>query len=176
MLSSGLWHSLALVSTNVVQEHTISIIRVRRIRRIFSPRWWRWHVSTKHRFLQQPHNTTSQKTKFFSNICSKCYHYNNLHAAIMGSFRICMVYLQLGKGNTLYSHQLISLWILQEKAQIKFHIASHIKVISSFLSIRPIVKKCYYNIPFPHLQIVRNPASNATRRDPMKLWFFCPQP
>jgi hypothetical protein len=32
---------------------------------IFSPWWWRWYVPPKHRFLQEPHGLTFQKTAFF---------------------------------------------------------------------------------------------------------------
>lgn len=66
------------------------------------------------------------------------------------------------------SSRSLQLWILQENDQIKFLTAQHIQVSSStFLPTRTTVKKCYYNVPVPHLHIVRNPSSNATWTEPM---------
>jgi hypothetical protein len=35
------------------------------VHRLLSPWWWRHQVPPKHRFLQEPHGVTSQKTPFF---------------------------------------------------------------------------------------------------------------
>jgi hypothetical protein len=71
---------VALVRTDVSEEHSASIIRatviselgtlavtiIRRTLRINTSSWW-WRLSfpPKHRFLQEPHGVTFQKTAFF---------------------------------------------------------------------------------------------------------------
>jgi hypothetical protein len=85
MVSSGMLHRVALVRTYVSEELSASIIRMTRIgelgtlavtgnrralRKIQSDRflslWWRrLYVPPKHRFLQEPHAVTSEKTPFF---------------------------------------------------------------------------------------------------------------
>jgi hypothetical protein len=57
MLSSGILRSVALVRTDVSEEHSASVSRVIRINEL-----------GKRRFLQEPHGVTSQKTAFFDGI------------------------------------------------------------------------------------------------------------
>jgi hypothetical protein len=66
MLSSGMWHRVDLVWTNVSEEHIASIFRVEGlIWFILLPWRWRQYVPPKRWFTQDPHGATSQKTAFF---------------------------------------------------------------------------------------------------------------
>jgi hypothetical protein len=82
MLSSGMLRHVALIWTDVSEEHFASIIRVTRISEeilhsmlqflvtanipsFLSPWWWRRYIPLKRRFLQEPHSSTSQKMAFF---------------------------------------------------------------------------------------------------------------
>jgi hypothetical protein len=82
MSSSGILNRVALVRTDVSEELSASVIKVTRIRELGTTlavinlltflvhrfslpwRWWRY-FPPKHRWLQEPHGITSQKTAFF---------------------------------------------------------------------------------------------------------------
>jgi hypothetical protein len=80
MLSSGMLRHVALVGTDVSEEHSTSIIRVTSIgelgttlavtsnRRTLRRNTVRRYVSPKRRFLQEPHGVTPQKTAFFVSV------------------------------------------------------------------------------------------------------------
>jgi hypothetical protein len=87
MPSSGMWHRVDIVWTDVSEERSASIFRVQKFS-TEEPAWgggctlqppahagsssgmflsWRWrrYVSQKHRFTQDLYGSTSQKTTFF---------------------------------------------------------------------------------------------------------------
>jgi hypothetical protein len=80
MPSSGMLRRMALVRNDVPKEPSASVIRVtrigevgttlavtsnRRTSRFLSPWRLRHYIPPRHRFLEDPHGVTSQKTAFF---------------------------------------------------------------------------------------------------------------
>jgi hypothetical protein len=86
-----MWRRVALVRTDVSEEHIASIIRMQSIRELgttlavnaivakkyrmlslflarwlFPTWWWRWYVPLKRRFIQEPHGITSQQILQFT--------------------------------------------------------------------------------------------------------------
>jgi hypothetical protein len=72
-MSSGMWHHVARVRTDVSEEWISSIIRLEIIWELafilaswlFPAWWWSRYVPPKRRFLQEPHGVTSQETTLF---------------------------------------------------------------------------------------------------------------
>jgi hypothetical protein len=60
-----LWHRVALAGTEVSEEHIASIISVKRLGEIGKLSITNRHALPERRFLQDPHEATSQKTSFF---------------------------------------------------------------------------------------------------------------
>jgi hypothetical protein len=81
--SSGMWSRVNLVGKDVSEVFTNTIIHPRRVLQllvtvnvvpnslIFALSWWRWHFPPKHRFSQQPHSLTFQKTTLIKVISPK---------------------------------------------------------------------------------------------------------